>query len=340
MGLQIGDIVLKKAIELSDLKGKTLAVDAFNIIYQFLSTIRQPDGTPLKDKKGRITSHLSGLFYRNVALLKEGIKLIYVFDGEPPALKGATAERRRAVKEAAHEAYKAAREEEDIEAMGKYGKQLAVLDEPKIKQSKELLEAMGIAVVQAPSEGEAQASYMAKHDKSIYAIASQDYDSLIFEAPRLLQNMTLAKKRKTRSGYVEVKPQLIKLTDVRKELGINQDQLICLGILSGTDYNPKGVPGVGPKKALKFVQEYKTPKKIFQAIEDHEKYELDFDWVAVYNELKNPKVDKKYKIKFGKFDFEAVKRILGEHDFSEERIESQFQKIREHIEESKQKTLF
>jgi len=342
MGLQIGNIIEKKEIELSDLKGKTLAVDAFNIIYQFLSTIRQMDGTPLQDKKGRVTSHLSGLFYRNISLLSEGIKLIYVFDGEPPKLKAKTHEARASIKAEAQKKYEAAKDSEDIEGMGKYSKQLASLDAKKIEESKKLLEAMGIPVVQAPSEGEAQASYISKHEKDVYAIASQDYDSLMFEAPLLLQNLTLAKKRKTVAGYVDIKPQIIELKGVLKELEVNQDQLICIGILSGTDYNPKGVMGLGPKKALKFVIEHKTPEAIFQAVEDHEKYELDFDWEAVFDAIKNPSVDKDYnkQIEFKDFDFDAVKEIMTEHDFSDERVEKQFDKIREQKEAAKQQTLF
>ncbi len=343
MGLQISEIVKKKEIELSDLKGKTLAVDAFNVIYQFLSTIRQPDGTPLMDSKGRVTSHLSGLFYRNMNLLHEGIRLIYIFDGKHPVLKGGTQEKRAEAKEIAREKYEAAKTEEDVEKMGKYAKQLTYLDEEKIKESKELLKAMGIAVIQAPGEGEAQASYMAKHERGIYAVASQDYDSLVFEAPLLIQNMTLAKKRKTVSGYVEIKPQLIELKEVLKELELNQEQLICLGILSGTDYNPGGVKGIGPKKALKLVKEFKTKEKIFEALEKLEKegkYTIDFDWKQVYDLVKNPDIDKEYKIEFGKFDEKKVKKILVEHDFSGERVESQFEKFRHVLEKRKQKTLF
>ena len=162
MGLQITDIVPKKEIEISDLKGKMIAVDAFNVIYQFLSTIRQPDGTPLQDSKGRITSHLSGLFYRNINLLQEGMKLIYVFDGKPPALKKATHEMRQESKDEAQEKYEQAKDEEDVEAMGKYARQIVHLDKQKVLESKELLTAMGIAVIDAPAEGEAQASYIAK----------------------------------------------------------------------------------------------------------------------------------------------------------------------------------
>src|SRR3989344_4894188 len=101
MGLQIGDIVPRKDITFEELKGQTVAVDAFNAIYQFLSSIRQPDGTPLMDDRGKVTSHLSGLFYRNIALLSEGIKLIYVFDGEYNELNGKTHEKRQEAKDTA-----------------------------------------------------------------------------------------------------------------------------------------------------------------------------------------------------------------------------------------------
>ncbi|MBM3247685.1 flap endonuclease-1 [Candidatus Pacearchaeota archaeon] len=343
MGLQISDIIPKKEIALESLKGKTLAVDAFNVIYQFLSTIRQPDGTPLQDSKGRVTSHLSGLFYRNINLLQEGIKLVYVFDGKHPELKRATQEKRLEAKHLAQEKYEQAIDEEDVEAMGRYAKQLTHLDNDKIEESKKLLEAMGICVIQAPGEGEAQASYISRVEDEVYAIASQDYDCLLFETPRLIQNLTLAKKRKTSSGYVEITPQLITLRDVLKELEISQEQLICIGILCGTDYNPGGVKGIGPKKALKLVREYKTPAEIFQKItqfEKQDKYKIDFDWREIFQLMKNPSIDKDYKIEFKKFDFAKVKEIMLEHDFSEDRIESQFEKVREINEAKKQRTLF
>ena len=111
MGLQIGDIVSRTSLEFKDLQGKIIAVDAFNALYQFLSSIRQPDGTPLMDSKQRVTSHLSGLFYRNIALMSEGIKLAYVFDGAYHELKGKTHELRDAAKEAMREKYSVARDE-------------------------------------------------------------------------------------------------------------------------------------------------------------------------------------------------------------------------------------
>lgn len=327
MGLQIGDIISKKQIEFSDLKGKTIAVDAFNAIYQFLTTIRQPDGTPLKDSDGNVTSHLSGLFYRNMKLILEGVKLIYVFDGEAPELKHGTHKIRKESKEQYKQKYEEAKQSEDIEGMGKYSRSDVSLDSKKIKESKELLEAMGVAIVQAPGEGEAQASYLAKEDSDIYAVASQDYDCLMFKSPRLIQNLSMARRRKTISGYREVFPQIIKLPEVLKELEINQEQLICLGILSGTDYNPGGVRGLGPKKSLKLVREFKTKEKIFEEIKKHEKYELDFEWKKIYDEIYEPNVKKDVKIEFPKINKEKIKDILMRYEFSENRIDSQLDKL-------------
>ncbi len=351
MGLQIGEIISKKEINFSELKGKIIAVDAFNAIYQFLTTIRQPDGTPLKDSHGNVTSHLSGLFYRNTNLILEGIKLVYVFDGEAPELKSRTWKKRKDVRDEMREKYKEALEMEDVELMGKYSRADVRLDENKIKESKELLEAMGIAVVQAPGEGEAQASFMAEKG-IVYAAASQDYDCLMFKAPKLIQNLSLARKRKTVSGFKEVFPQMIELKQVLKELDINHEQLICLGILCGTDYNPGGVKGLGPKKSLKFVKEHKTKEKIFESLESNEKYwkkssesddsenHLDFDWKKIYEEIEHPNVIEIRKIDFPKINKEKIKEILVKYDFSEERIENQLVKLDELVEKAKQRTLF
>jgi flap endonuclease-1 len=340
MGLQIGDIVPRTDVSFSELKGKTLAVDAFNTIYQFISTIRQPDGTLLMDKQGRVTSHLSGLFYRNVNLLVEGIKLIYVFDGKPPALKYKTSEARQEMKNEAREKYERAKEEEDVESMGKYSRQLAYLNSEMVEEAKELLEAMGIAVVQAPSEGEAQAAWLAKNNEA-YAVASQDYDSLLFGASRLIQNLTMARKRKTASGFIYISPEIIDLQKTLNNLQLSHDQLISLGILVGTDYNPGGLKGIGPKKSLALVREFKQPAIIFKNLQEQiDKQENKFDWQEIFELFHKPNVDAKAKIVFPKPDYEKVKRILLEHDFSEERIDNQLAKLLEIKERSKQRTLF
>ena len=339
MGLQIGDIVPRTELKFSELKGKVVAVDAFNAIYQFLSSIRQPDGTPLMDSQGRVTSHLSGLFYRNIALLSEGMKLVYVFDGEYHELKGKTHENRQEAKDKAELKFRTAKEEEDIEAMGKYAKGFAKLDAQMIKESKELLEAMGICIVQAPSEGEMQAAELVK-SREAYAVGSQDYDALVVGGTRLIQNLTLARKRKMPSGgYVYIAPEVIEYEKVLNHLEIDGDQLICLAILVGSDFNPGGVRGIGPKKALSLVRQKKYPVAIFEEVEEIHG-SLSFDWKKVFEIFKKPRVEKT-KVNFPKIDEQKIKQILvKEHDFSEDRVNKQLEKLNKAKEDSKQKTLF
>lgn len=342
MGLNIRDIIPRREIEFENLKDKILCVDAFNTLYQFLSTVRQPDGTPLMDDNKNITSHLSGIFYRNVALLSEGMKLVYVFDGDAPALKARTHKNRKEQRDAAGEKYEEARQSENFSAMRRYSSQLLRLDDEMIAESKELLEAMGIAVVQAPGEGEAEAAHLCRVDNSVYASVSQDYDSLLFGAPKLIRNLTLARRRKTYSGWVEVKPEIIELDRVLNSLEINLNQLICLGILVGTDYNPKGLPGIGQKRALDIVKKYKTAVMIFESVEEQMMSlpeEDRFEWQEIFELFKKPDVVNA-EIEFPGIDEERIKEILVErHDFSEERVEKQLDKLREMKEQKKQNSL-
>lgn len=340
MGLSISEIIPRKELDISALNGKILCVDAFNTLYQFLTTIRQQDGTPLMDSKQRVTSHLSGIFYRNINLLSEGMKLVYVFDGKPPEQKFKTHAERKELRDSAKEKYEAAKGEEDFEGMKRYGSQIVRLNDEMIAESKELLEAMGIPTVQAPGEGEAEAAYLAKIKKDVYASVSQDYDSLLFGAPKLIRNLTLARKRKTYSGWIEVKPEIIELDKVLNQLEINLDQLICLGILVGTDYNPRGILGIGQKKALQIVRQYKQPVLIFKSVEEkmqNMSEEDKFDWKEIFALFHKPNV-KNLGFQFPKINEKKIKEILVDrHDFSLERVEKQLEKLCGILEKQKQK---
>jgi flap endonuclease-1 len=338
MGLQIGDIVSRKEVNFSELKGKVIAVDAYNAIYQFLSSIRQPDGTPLMDSKRRVTSHLSGLFYRNIALMSEGIKLIYVFDGEYNDLKGKTHKIRGEGKEKMREKYESAKDEENIDEMRKYSVGFIRLDDEMVEECKELLGAMGVAIVQAPGEGEMQCSQLVK-DGEAWAVGSQDYDSLAVGGDRLIQNLTLSRRRKTRSGIVYIAPEMIEYVNVLNQLGITSDGLISLAILVGSDFNPGGVKGIGPKKALALVREKKFPVKIFSELEEQGK--LNFDWKVVFEIFKKPNVEKGLKIKFPKLDNDKVKEILVDrHEFSGDRVSRGLDKLGVVKREEGQRKLF
>ena len=282
------------------------------------------------------------LLGRNISLMQEGIKLVYVFDGKMPELKFKTVENRKEAKDIAREKYEKAKEQEDIELMKRYSQQLTKLT-PEIKQeSIELLTALGIPCIIAPSEAEAQASFLVKKGKG-FAIASQDYDSLLFKAPKIIQNLTLARKRKTPSGFISINPELIELEKVLNFLDISHEQLICLGILVGTDYNVGGIKGIGQKKALDIVKKYKTPVDIFNSVNEQMKKQQEegsgFEWKEIFQLFSKPDV-RDFEIVFPKLNEEKVKKILLEKEFSEERINNQLEKLNEIKKENNQKKLF
>jgi len=322
MGVQIAEILPKEKIETENLAHKIIAIDAFNWLYQFLSSIRQYDGTPLKDSKGNITSHLSGLFYRTTKLIEKGVKPVYVFDGEPPKFKAATTDKRKSAKEEAKEKLEKALEMGDMEEVKKQAQRTSELTEEMVKESKLLLDAIGLPVIQAKSEGEAQCAAMCSNG-DVYSTASQDSDSLLFGSPRLVRNLNITGKKRVRGREIEISPEMIRLEDVLKELDINRDQLIIMGILVGTDYNIGGIKGIGPKKAIKLVKEYKTFDKIFRNIE----WAFEIKPEEIFEFFKNPLYNK-YEIKFKRPDEEKIKKILcDEHDFSEERVNNSIKKL-------------
>ncbi len=325
MGVDLGDLVPKTPTDLSNLSGKIVAIDAYNALYQFLAIIRQPDGTPLMDHAGRITSHLSGLFYRTCNLLEMGIKPVYVFDGTPPALKEAEIKRRMKVKEEAVKKYEIALKEGKIEEARMYAQMTSHLKDYMADDSKRLLALMGVPWVQAPSEGEAQAAHLAKKGDANFC-ASQDYDSLLFGAPHLLRNLTISGRRKLprKDVYVEVVPEIVELKRIIKELDITHEQLIDIGILIGTDFNPDGVKGVGPKSALKIIKTYGSLEAALPALKNAE---FPVDPVKIKEIFLHPNVTDSYKLVWREPDAEGVVNFLcGEKDFSEDRVRKALEK--------------
>ena len=336
--MNLRDLVAPVAVSLEELKGKVLAIDGYNALYQFLAIIRQPDGTPLKDSRGRITSHLSGIFYRTANLLEAGVKPVYVFDGKPPELKTKEIERRIEVKEKAVVEYKAALERGDIVAARKAAQATSKLTGEMVGQAKDVLAALGVPWIQAPSEGEAQATFMTEKGDA-WATVSQDYDSLLFGAPRLVRNLTISGRRKlpNKPVYIDIEPEIVKLEDVLLELKITRDQLIDIGILLGTDFNPDGFKGIGPKKALKAIEEFGSLKAILEQKKLEADPTLDVD--AIRDIFLNPKTTDDYRLEWGSINGNAVKEILcGSFDFSPERIEAALQRIEKETKELKKQS--
>jgi len=313
MGVALRDIIAeyKTPVTWESLPG-IAAIDANNALYQFLTIIRQPDGTPLMDRCGRVTSHLSGILFRMASFMEKGIKPVFVFDGKPAALKQATIDERRKVRETAGEKWKEALDRGDEEEAFKQARSSTRVDSSIIATSKELLGLMGIPIVEAPGEGEAQASYMVAKGDARYVV-SQDYDTLLFGAPMLVRNLTVSGKRKIRGRQITVSPERIVLADTLAGLHLTREQLIEIGILVGTDFNP-GVEGVGAKTGLKIVQKGEFAAKLKEK-------QPDFDPLPVMDMFLHPPVTSDYSLAAGHPDPEGIRTMLCDgYDFSEDRV--------------------
>ena len=266
MGIQLGPLLETRKIKVEELSGQRVAIDGYNVLYQFLTSIRQADGTLLTDSKGRVTSHLSGMFFKFSNLVGNGLKLCIVFDGKPPALKKKLLEVRRQRKIKAEIEWEAAIEAGDIETARTKAQQTTRLDPSMVLECKKLLDYLGIPWIDAPSEGEAQVAHLLSNDRVDYG-ASQDFDTILFGASKFVRNLTLSGRRKLpkQQKWVEVSPEIIDLELSLEKLEINREQLVDVAILMGTDFNP-GIEGIGPKRGLKFLQEYGSAEAVLDKI--------------------------------------------------------------------------
>ena len=318
MGLPLRDIVAAQELPWEALSNRTLAVDGYNAVYQFLATLRQRDGQLFCDAEGRVTSHLMGVFYRTTSLLREGVLPIWVFDGKPPERKTGTIRQRIQAKEKAEGEWQEALAAGDLETARRKAAQTSRLTRPMVEELKELLRALGVPSIQAPSEGEAQAAVMAARG-SVWATASEDYDTLLFGSPKLVRGLAARSRGGTSPGA-----QLIDRAELLMNLGINEEELILLGIVIGTDFND-GVKGYGPKKALKLVQEHLGFRPTL------EKVGLDPTEAEEVAEIfRHPEATEVPSLAFGPVDEAAVHALLiDEHGFSEERVKSAVARARQ-----------
>ena len=342
MGAKIGEIIRagSRPTSLEALTGRVVAVDAQNTLYQFLSTIRQPDGTPLTDSAGRTTSHLSGLIYRTTHLVAKGLKLVFVFDGKPSELKAevlkARAERRAEALRKWEEAKVLFPEEP--EKSFKYAQASAKVDAAVVEDAKRLLTYLGVPCVQAAGEGEAQAAFLVQRGDA-ELVSSQDYDSLLFGAPVVVRNLTAAGAPRRKAAL-----EVVELRAVEERLGLTREQLVDLAILVGTDFNP-GVKGVGVKRALKLVKTQKQQtQKQTQKQQHHEQHhaleELVENYELVRKIFLQPEVSETYELNWGAVEAERVKEFLcEEHDFSVERVSKVLEKISQTARQTRQKRI-
>lgn len=321
MGVLLTPIVTKRTLALADLRDRTLAVDGNAELYQFLALIRLRNGEPLHDSNGRITSHLSGLFFRVTRLIAEyGVRLVFVFDGTPPALKAREVAKRRATRARYEDERTAALARGDTAAAYAKATMTSRLTREMVAEAVELLRLLGVPTVQAPSEGEAQAAHMAATSSAVWAAATKDYDALLFGAPRVVRFLGIGGKEflPSQGTFRPIVPELIELAPMLGALGIDRQGLIDLALLVGTDFND-GVKGIGPKKALKLVQQHgrieAMPADIRDALGDPALIE------AVRQIYLAPDVTDHYTLAPGTPDPDGVVRFLcDEREFGRQRV--------------------
>lgn len=326
MGINLRDVLVAHPEEdVGAFEGRVLALDAYNAIYQFLSSIRQPDGTPLMDAQGRVTSHLSGVLYRTSSIMAKGVRMVFVFDGPPHPLKMDTLEARAEVKRKAQLAWDQALEAGDIEGARMKAQQTSKLDKAMVAEAKDLLDAMGVPWVDAPADGEAQASHMSARG-DVWAVASQDYDSLLYGSSLLVRNATLSGRRKLpgrgRREYVQVVPERVDLEENLRAMGLTREQLVDAAILVGTDFNP-GLRGVGPKTAIKLVKAHRDLAGVLRSKAEEVEHAEEIRSIFL-----EPQVTDDYSTSFGRVDEDATLRLLvDDHQFSESRVRAALRKL-------------
>lgn len=322
MGVNLSDLTEPKSMEMEDLRGKKVAIDTYNIVYQFMSAIRQPDGYPLCDSKGRTTSHLTGLLHRTASLIEGGIEPVFVFDGKPHPLKQATLDGRKERREKAEQEWKDAVERGDMKTAHTKAQQTSRMTDEVKESAKELIRYMGLPIVDAPSDGEQEAAYICRR-KDVWATASQDFDSLLFGTPVLLRNLTMTGRRKVpgKDIYREIKTEVIDSEEFLRNLGISREQLVDMCILMGTDFNT-GIKGIGPKKALKLVRDNGDLESVLRKIGED---------IPDYQEIRGIFLDYEgsddYSVEHGPLDRQAVVDMLTSYDFSADRVNSALDRI-------------
>jgi len=330
MGINITDLVKPcyKPIPIESLKNKIITIDAFNWIYQFLATIRGVDGNPLKDFQNRVTSHLNGLFYRNVYLLKQGIKPIYVFDGKPNPLKQVEINRRRALRKIAEEKVEDIKETATDKEIKTYAQATSRLNSDMINDAKLLISALGIPIVQAIEDGEAQASMMIQHGHA-WACGSQDYDAFLFGANRIVRNLSVGMTRIIKGRSVKTEMEYYSMEKVFPHLAITREQLVDMGILIGVDFFA-GIKGIGAKTALELISKYQNIEAVIA--QKHTQYDfsaLTPEFItSVRNIFLQPKYTADFTLQWKRPNKDKIVELLVEqHNFNKDRVDNTLKEI-------------
>ncbi|KAI0518639.1 hypothetical protein KFK09_006075 [Dendrobium nobile] len=302
--------------------GRKIAIDASMSIYQFLIVVGRTGTEMLTNEAGEVTSHLQGMFSRTIRLLDAGIKPVYVFDGQPPDLKKQELAKRYIRRDDATKDLATAVEEGNKEEIEKFSKRTVKVTKQHNEDCKRLLRLMGVPVIEAPCEAEAQCAALCKSDK-VYAVASEDMDSLTFGAPKFLRHLMDPSSKKIPVMEFEVGKVLL-------ELGFTMDQFIDLCILCGCDYCDS-IKGIGGQTALKLIRQHGSIENVLENL-SKDRYHIPENWP--YQEarqlFKDPLVNLETpELKWTAPDEEGlVAFLVNENGFNHDRVVKATEKIK------------
>jgi len=271
-----------REVDFKSLHGRKIAIDASMAIYQFLIAVRSggpnQQAVMLTNSDGETTSHIQGMFNRTNRFLIEGLKPIFVFDGKAPAMKSGELEKRREKRKKAEEELKKAVDDENVEEMDKHSKRLARAGRKENEDCKRLLQLMGVPVIVAPMEAEAECAALCKAGL-VYATGTEDMDALTFATPVLIRKLTFANQ--TAKG---AKIQQMNYKKAIEGLELTHEQFVDLCILLGCDYCDT-IRGIGPKTALKLIRQHGSIEKIITSLkgvvnkDGVQKYVVPKNWI-------------------------------------------------------------
>jgi len=313
-----------KENEIKNYFGRKIAIDASMSLYQFLIAVRPDNVSSLTDESGETTSHIQGMFHRTIRMMKHGIKPVFVFDGKPPELKYKELKKRKEKREEAIDETKEAKEEGNLEQEIKMTKRTVRVTPQHTDDCKKLLRLMGVPIIEAPCEAEAQCAAMCKAGL-VFGSGSEDMDTLTLGTPLLLRHLTFSEARKMPIKEIYLDKALF-------ELNLTMDQFIDLCILLGCDYSAN-IRGIGPVRALELIKKYSNIETIIKTL-DKKKYTVPEELVENLDEIRNlfrkPNVidPKDIELKWTAPDEDGlIQFLVKEKGFNEERVRSGIKKL-------------
>ncbi|MFC3476511.1 flap endonuclease-1 [Halobacterium litoreum] len=248
-------------VPFADLEGSVVAVDAHNWLYKYLTTtVQWTSDDTYTTSDGTEVANLVGVVQGLPKFFEHDLTPVFVWDGGVTELKDDEIEERREQREAYEERLEEAREAGDGVEAARLDARTQRLTDTIHETTRELFDLLDVPQVEAPAEGEAQASYMARVDDAVDYAGSDDYDCLLLGSPLTLRQLTS-----------KGDPECMDFDATLEEHDLTWEQLVDVGILCGTDFND-GLHGFGPKTALAAIHEHGDLWGVLDAEGEHVEY--------------------------------------------------------------------